>query len=85
MKYKIFDIQLKDYLAPYNDKEYWTLEDAADLAYRRWEELADSESEGSVEQDYAYKQMSKMAGAPTETEVEMALEVFDYFLQKVEE
>lgn len=84
MKYKIFDTQLKDYVAPYHANEYWTLEDAADLAYRRWEEAANQEEEGSAK-DYAYQQMSKMLRDPDDIQVKRALQVFDYEMRRVEQ
>lgn len=85
MMYRIFDAQLKDYLQPYDeDKEYWTLREAQDLAYRRWEEVADKELEGE-HKEYCYNQMSKMVGDADETVVAMSLQVFDYVLEEVEE
>lgn len=83
MKYKIFDTQLKDYLQPYNDKDYWTLEEAAGLAYRRWEQAGDEEEGEQAE--YCYSQQSKMVSGYNETQVAMALQVFDYALERVEE
>lgn len=83
MKYRIIDMQLNDYVQPYDENEhYWTLEDAADLAYRRWEEVAEREESDSAK-DYAYKKMSEMISNPNETQVEMSLEVFDYVLERV--
>lgn len=85
MKYRIFDMQTKDYLKPYDeDKEYWALEDAADLAYRRWGEIADRE-ENRKGREHAHAQMFDLTANLEEAQVSRALEVFDYCLEKVEE
>lgn len=85
MRYDIIDTQLGDYVAPYDeDAEYWTLEKAQDLAYRRQEEVCDME-ETDQEKDRAYDYLSKILKMTTEDEIRRALAIFDYELVKHEE
>lgn len=84
-QYTIFDEQAADYIANYGkDNEYWTLEEAQDLAYRKWEEAADEAGDGDYK-EFCYNQMSKMLGNPSEIIIAMSLLAFDYELKKVEE
>lgn len=72
-----------NYVEPYDeDKEYWTLEDAANLAYRRWEEAVDQEEEDKYK-NYCRYRMRKILNEPNELEVSMDLMVFGYELERV--
>ena len=83
MKYKIIDLQLHDYLAPYDeDKDYWTLEEARDLAYRRQEQWRDEDDDEYYEQNTKY--LNEIEQMTTFTEIEQALLDFEYKLEEAE-
>lgn len=81
MAYKVYDYQDNDYLPPYNSKKNWTLEEAADLAYRLFERSKDEVGEEGYEA-WCYKNMNNLNTHPSERMVAEALAIFDYGLER---
>lgn len=83
MRYKIFDAQLKNYLEDYDEKGYWTLEEAQNLAYRRQEERCEREDDEYKEEALEY--LDSISKMETEAEISRVLAVFDYALERMKD
>lgn len=84
-KYRIFDTQLQDYVAPYDeDEKYWTLNEAKDLAYRKQDEVCDM-GETKEDRKEAVFYLNKIALMITEEEIAEALSWFGYELERAKQ
>lgn len=81
-KYRVFDHDIGDYVSPYDeDKDYWTLDEARDLAYRKQEDWC-AEEEPEYRQ-HAYEYLVEIGRMTKAEDIAEALSVFNYELEEM--